>query len=412
MLTLAACGDGTGPATGSLELTAHTTGRDLDPDGYTVSVDGAGATPLSPNGTATVTGLTPGGHTLTLDGVAANCVLQGSPQVPVTVVADAPVRADLAVLCAFANTLAYVQADAVYAAGIEPGSTPMRLAANFTLPSWSSDGSTLALVSTLSPSGIFLLDAGGGNTRPLIARPAVTAEFGTSAWSPDGQTLLFNYRNRDSPNHSLYVLVRLVSVDGTNGDFDPDEGVGGSISENAVWSPDGTRYAFDDMGTIYIANADGTGSHSLTRGILPVWSPDGTTLAFEVYESFGQFAQSIHTIGADGSDERNLTPPSPSGARESQPAWSPDGTQLAFGHQSTPDVSAAFMLMNGDGSGRATLAPTLTASGNLAWSFDGVHLALAGTAAGTAQRIYVVTRDGTELLPVSDDGACCPAWRP
>jgi hypothetical protein len=70
MLTVAACGDGTGPTTGRLELTTHTTGRDLDPDGYTLSVDGADATPLPANGTVSVTGLTPGDHAVTLAGGA------------------------------------------------------------------------------------------------------------------------------------------------------------------------------------------------------------------------------------------------------------------------------------------------------------------------------------------------------
>src|SRR2546422_5263788 len=51
-----------------------------------------------------------------------------------------------------------------------------------------------------------------------------------------------------------------------------------------VWSPDGTRIAFesgreDGTSDVYLMNADGSNRVQLTRGstgnLLPAWSPDG-----------------------------------------------------------------------------------------------------------------------------------------
>ena len=72
---LVGCGGGsgggpTGPTEGALEVLASTTGSDLDPDGYTLSVDNGAAQPLPSNGADTVASLSTGTHTVTLAGVA------------------------------------------------------------------------------------------------------------------------------------------------------------------------------------------------------------------------------------------------------------------------------------------------------------------------------------------------------
>src|SRR5439155_1994954 len=67
----------TGGGTGSLTVTTATSGAsgDLDPDGYTVSVDGGAASqPIPDNGSVTFTGPA-GDHTVALSGVAGNCTV-------------------------------------------------------------------------------------------------------------------------------------------------------------------------------------------------------------------------------------------------------------------------------------------------------------------------------------------------
>jgi hypothetical protein len=66
------------PTTGDLEVAASTTGEDLDPDGYTVTVDGAQTQRVPTNDRVTFAGLAAGGHEVLLDDVADNCTVSGA----------------------------------------------------------------------------------------------------------------------------------------------------------------------------------------------------------------------------------------------------------------------------------------------------------------------------------------------
>src|SRR5207247_1318077 len=59
--------------TAVIEVAAATSGIDLDPDGYTVQVDGGASQVLAVNGAARFEGLGAGSHTVTVTGAAANC---------------------------------------------------------------------------------------------------------------------------------------------------------------------------------------------------------------------------------------------------------------------------------------------------------------------------------------------------
>lgn len=79
-LTLAACGGSeraTGPGTGTLIVTTSTTGDDLDPAGYTVSLDGGQGIALGLNGTDTMRDVPAASHDVKLDGVQSNCSAPG-----------------------------------------------------------------------------------------------------------------------------------------------------------------------------------------------------------------------------------------------------------------------------------------------------------------------------------------------
>ncbi len=63
--------------TGTLTVTTATTGSNLDPDGYSVSVDGGAGTSIADNGSQSFTNLSSGSHTATISGIAANCTVSG-----------------------------------------------------------------------------------------------------------------------------------------------------------------------------------------------------------------------------------------------------------------------------------------------------------------------------------------------
>jgi len=86
------------PTTGSVTVTATTTGSDLDPDGYRVSVDGGGAQSVSDNGSVTFNNLAAGSHTVAMTGLASNCSASSTSQ-SVTVSAGGSTSASFAITC-------------------------------------------------------------------------------------------------------------------------------------------------------------------------------------------------------------------------------------------------------------------------------------------------------------------------
>ena len=62
---------------GSIQVTTVTTGSSLDPDGYTMSVDGGPFQVVGLNATLILDGLAVGPHSLALSSIASNCHLDG-----------------------------------------------------------------------------------------------------------------------------------------------------------------------------------------------------------------------------------------------------------------------------------------------------------------------------------------------
>ena len=88
------------PKTGDLTATTSTTGSSLDPDGYTVTVDGNSSKAIGTNASVTFTGLSAGDHSVALSGVAANCSVSGGTSRTVTVPAGGTASTTFAVSCA------------------------------------------------------------------------------------------------------------------------------------------------------------------------------------------------------------------------------------------------------------------------------------------------------------------------
>src|SRR5688572_5154761 len=88
------------------------------------------------------------------------------------------------------------------------------------------------------------------------------------------------------------------------------------------------KIAFHDMPganndeDIFVMEPNGSGQTAITGPPLnergPVWSPDGTRIAFDLNSD-------VHVMNADGSGVINLTPGTFSA--DTSPTWSPDGGQ-------------------------------------------------------------------------------------
>ena len=197
-------------------------------------------------------------------------------------------------------------------------------------PVWSPDGQKIALVSLRDGNReIYIMDADGQNIANVTRHPA---DDWTPAWSPDGSRLAFSSFRPGSweifiletaclsqPDSCPNSLTQITSDE--NGNLSP------------VWSPDGTRFAFNSKANgnwdIYTMSVDGTDIRQVTTALendlAPAWSPDGTQLAFE---SNRDGNVEVYVINASGGPARNVS--NVPLADDHGPTWSPDGQQLVF----------------------------------------------------------------------------------
>jgi TolB protein len=199
-----------------------------------------------------------------------------------------------------------------------------------TAPVWSSDGRKIAFVSRRDGNReIYVMDNDGRNMVNVTRHPA---DDWTPAWSPDDSKLAFS-SFRDG-SWEIYVMdmaclstpescpesLTQITADG-NGNLSP------------VWSPDGSRFAFNSKGNgnwdIYTMTINGSDIRQITtdpaNDLAPAWSPDGGLIA---YESNRDGNVDIFVVDGNGGVGQNIT--NLPLANDHGPTWSPDGQMLVF----------------------------------------------------------------------------------
>jgi Tol biopolymer transport system component len=247
------------------------------------------------------------------------------------------------------------------------------------------------------------MDAGGGNPLTLAINPTTSQDclsyYWTTAWSPDGTSLIFPTRDGCEGGFDLNIVAADGSSPATKLLADGMNSLFGS------WSADGSRIAL--LGSeptsktgLYIVDVgqEGALAGGLTARRIasdvgvnlsnvtfsdelnePHWSPDGTSLAVTSVTTgfFLVEADGVLIVNADGSGQRLLA------ARAGNPAWSPDGQVVAF--QRTVDPSeyvngrpctVRTWLIDQDGSNERQLDELGDGCGTPPlWSPDGTRLA-------------------------------------
>ncbi len=367
VLVLAACGgDGAStptdppppePTTGTLEVRAATTGDTLDPDGYTMTLDGADGQSLGVDGTVTFEEVEEGEHALELSGIQANCAPDGGTERTVSITAGQTLAVLFGVTCQpalFDRIVFHGDSDGnleIYV--MEPdGSGRTRLTTDDAAdlqPRVSPDGTRIAFYSNRDGSlpdqfDVYVMDADGSN----VTRVAGDFTACCPEWAPDGETLLFQ-SGLDGGDTDLY----LIDPDGSDRrrvtDDPADERYG-------TWSADGATILFssgrDGGSEIYRVQPDGSGLERLTENDVPDVRarelPDGSGIVFSRFTGAGN---DIFRMNPDGTGVEQLT--SEADARDTHPDGSPSGGRIVF--ESDRDGDTDIFVMEDDGGGLGKL---------------------------------------------------------
>jgi hypothetical protein len=229
---------------------------------------------------------------------------------------------------------------------------------------------------------------GGG----VFAAPAkrLLATGTQAAWSPNGTQL--------AVVAGQGAALHLVDPDGRNRAV-----VAFGPVSSPDWSPDGRQLVFERFGWIHTIDADGTDERRLARGRSPAWSPGGRRIAF-VSERAG--TDDLWSIRAAGRGLQQLTS---SPANETDPAWSPDARTIAYATDETGIAELA--LVNVTTRKRAALTSDHAVASNPSWSPDGRRVAYVSDR-DAVDAVWSIAARGGASRRVALGPAERPGWRP
>jgi dipeptidyl aminopeptidase/acylaminoacyl peptidase len=237
-------------------------------------------------------------------------------------------------------------------------------------PSWSPDGSRIALVRWTSPWGIYTMNANGSNERMLFGSNVARAPV----WSPDGSQIAFYFETEGwalpeivfPEGEHWYILPRRLETEWHLGVADVGDGYFHQPNcerycFSPSWSADGQMMVYDGDQGLSVTTVEGPNNRTLTDNVhdqFPVWSPDGSRIAFMHWQ---HDHWEIYLMNANGSGRWPLTSSSPLLERRPNnvsPAWSPDGEQIVF--LSDRGGKWEFYVMDADGSDQRHILENVT----------------------------------------------------
>jgi TolB protein len=264
-------------------------------------------------------------------------------------------------------------------------------------------------------SDIWIIDAGGGSRRQLIACP--DGACSQPAWSPNGQQLIYERRS-------------FAGVGGPPGPprlwwYDVVTGDTLAVFSDTQWLGYGVNFSPDGRWISYVApNTQGIEVYNLETsqnlfilsrtGEQATWSPTNNELMLtQLQLETAEFAIHIVRANLETEEVSNVSGTEPS--NDSWPAYSPDGEWVAFTRQAAGSVGGKQLwLMRPDGSEAHPLTDNLDAHhGAPRWSPDGRYLAMQRFLLSAPENmgIWLLDVETQEIRELAVPGVS-PGWLP
>ena len=327
---------------GSIAVSASTSGEDLDEDGYEIVIDGGTPSAIGINGSMTAGGLAPGDYSVELQGEAFNCEVGGSNPRSVTVTAGQETGVTFDVTCRYHlyDRIAFqsLRTGAWRLHAVDPydsGAGVRPLGLEGTHPAVSRNGLRIAYS---FEDDIWIARSDGSGATRVTSTPENESY---PAWSPDGNWLAFDrdgdiWTMREDGSSQVRIWV---------------------FGTQPTWSPDGSRIAFVDAGDVHIMNADGSNVNGLTGNPTanqrPAWSPLGNYVGFASARD-----GSLHIFVQDpaGGTAVNMTIALISQAND--PTWAPLAEAGAFSSDDSGTYDIYYFVPGSGGVVRLTDHPS------------------------------------------------------
>ncbi|MEW6603952.1 MAG: hypothetical protein AB1351_04600 [Thermoproteota archaeon] len=242
--------------------------------------------------------------------------------------------------------------------------------------------------------------------------------------SPDGTKIAYiTWDSFEPPHGKIMQDLFVINGDGTNKVLVTRNCQNNHEVGRHVWSPDGTKIAFEGADDIFVVDIDGTNCIRLSTDDLqsiehkPVWASNSKIMFSNVFGNKNMtsvLGASLNEINIDGTGLRTLFDYDYD--VDVDHIWSPDLSKISFIHVNDQD-SASLYVMNADGNNLTKIADSNStfplAFENMEWSPDGQKIAFEHLE-GDYHDIYVVNVKDGSLKKLSNSKAYDgnPVWSP